>query len=488
MEGDAWEHRACRPRGEGVPGHSVIFSRRRSSKLGGNVPDSARSAFLVLALAGLFSSAPEPASAQEIPVVDSTHLVAVHAGRLIDGTGAEPREDVTILVRGGRIEAVGRDVDVPEEARVVDLTDSTVLPGLLEMHTHLTVDGVEVPLSRKYAEHPPGYQVAIGAKSARATLLAGFTTARNVGSWGWSSVALRDAVEARQLPGPRIFTAAHQIGIPGGHGDFTNGLSTRVLEERGPRQGMADTPGEAREAVHQQLKFGADVIKLMATGGVVSEGDRVGVQQMTEEEMRAAVEAAEMAGVRVAAHAHGTEGIKAAIRAGVHSIEHGSRLDREAIRMMKERGTYLVPTRLVVERVTAAARAGQIPPFMAEKALQIADDHRTSFRRAVEAGVKIAFGSDAPGAPHGENAGEFSLMVEAGMSPHEAILAATREAAKLLGEWDELGSVEAGKRADLIAVGSNPLEDVSVLEDVDFVMKGGVVYKRAGRPVPSPGR
>lgn len=203
---------------------------------------------------------------------------------------------MTILIRGERIAAVGRDVSVPEDAREIDLSDATVLPGLLEMHTHLTVDGVGEPLSRKYAEHAAGYQVAVGAKAARATLLAGFTTARNVGGWGWSSVALRDAIEDRHLPGPRIFTAAHQVGIPGGHGDFTNGLSPRVLEERGPRQGMADTPAEAREAVHQQLKFGADVIKLMATGGVVSEGDRVGVQQMTEEQMREVVGAAEMAG------------------------------------------------------------------------------------------------------------------------------------------------------------------------------------------------
>lgn len=448
---------------------------------------SAVPTLLALLTASLLA-APTPAASQGVPAVDSTHVVAVRTGRLIDGTGSEPRQDVTILVRGGRIEAVGRNVVVPEDAREVDLSDATVLPGLLDTHTHLTIDGIEELLSRKYAEHAPGYQVAVGAKSARATLLAGFTTVRNVGGWGWSSVALRDAVEDRHLPGPRIFTAAHQVGIPGGHGDFTNGLSPRVVEERGPRRGMADTPAEAREAVHQQLKFGADLIKLMATGGVVSRGDRVGVQQMTEEQMRAAVEAAEMAGVRVAAHAHGTAGIKATIRAGVHSIEHGSRLDQQAIRMMKERGTYLVPTRLVAKRAAEAAMAGQLPPFMAKKALQIAEDNRASFRRAVEAGVKIAFGSDAPGVPHGENAGEFELMVEGGMSPHEAILGSTREAAKLLGEWDELGSVEAGKRADLIAVGSNPLEDVSVLEDVGFVMKGGIVYKRNGRAVPAPGR
>lgn len=447
-----------------------------------------RTAFLGLAFVVVLFSAPEPASTQEIPPVDSTHLVAVHAGWLIDGTGSDPREDVTILVRGGRIAAVGREVEVPEEAREVDLTDSTVLPGLLDMHTHLTVDGIGEPFKRKLTDHWPGYQVAVGAKNARKTLLAGFTTVRNVAGWAWSSVALHDAIEDGHVPGPRIYTAAHSIGIPGGHADVTNGMSPRMMEERTPRHGIVNSPAEAREAVHQQLKFGADVIKLVATGGVVSEGGRVGVPQMTEEMMRTAVEAAEMAGVRVAAHAHGTDGIKAAIRTGVHSIEHGSRLDREAIRMMKERGTYLVPTRMAAVRTAEAARAGRLPPFMAKKTLQLAEDHRGSFRRAVDTGVNIAFGTDAAVFPHGQNAGEFKLMVDGGMSPHEAILAATREAAKLLGEWETLGSVEAGKRADLIAVGSDPLEDVTVLEEVDFVMKGGIVYEREGRPVPAPGR
>lgn len=433
---------------------------------------------------GLF---PSSLSAQEVPSIDSTRAVAVHAGRLIDGTGAEPQEDVTILVRGERIEAVGPEVEVPEGAKTIDLSEATVLPGLIDMHVHLTQDPGDA-FGEVFARRTRGYGALVGAKNARKTLLAGFTATRNTADFTWESVALKRAIADRVLPGPRIFTAARSISIAGGHADPSNGFRPGAVKELTPTEGIANNSSEVREAVRQQIKHGADFIKIQATGGVLSEGDEAGLQHMTEEEMRVAVETAEMFGVKVAAHAHGTAGIKAAIRAGVHSIEHGTLIDEEGIRLMEEEGTYLVPTRMAAEGAIQAAKEGHLPPYAAEKALQIGPQSRESFQEAVEAGVKVAFGTDPPVFPHGENAGEFALMVEGGMTPEEAILTATQEAAKLLGEWDRLGSIEKGKYADLVAVNEDPLEDVTVLEEVDFVMKGGIVYKRNGQPLAQPGR
>jgi imidazolonepropionase-like amidohydrolase len=428
-----------------------------------------------------------PALAQSIPSLDSTHVVAVRAGQLIDGTGAEPREDVTILIRGQRIAAVGTEVEVPDQAREIDLSAATVLPGLLDMHVHLTQDPGE-SFAEVFTRRTPGYSALVGARNARKTLLAGFTTVRNTADFNWSSVGLRNAIEDRLLPGPRLFTAGRSISISGGHGDPTNGFRPGTVKELAPEEGIANNEAEVRKAVRKQIKHGADLIKIQATGGVLSEGDEPGVQHMTEEEMRVAVETAEMMGVKVAAHAHGTAGIKAAVRAGVHSIEHGTLMDKEAIQLMREHGTYLVPTRMAPHAAVQAAEEGRLPPHVAEKALKIGPKSHDRFQMAVEAGVKIAFGSDPPLFPHGENAEEFALMVKGGMAPREAILSATREAAKLLGKWGNLGSVETGKYADLVAVSENPLEDVSALEEVNFVMKGGIVYKRNGRPVAAPAR
>lgn len=446
---------------------------------------AAAAALLLAPLAAPAGGLGASAAAQEITEPDSSRVVAIRAGRLFDGTGAGLREDVTIVVRGDRIAAVGGDVRVPDGAEVVDLSNRTVLPGLLDLHTHITGDP-----SGGYTDHRlhewPGYASLVGAKNARRTLLAGFTTIRNVGADEWASVALRQAVEDGVVPGPRIFTAAHSLGITGGHCDL-NGYRPDALEESGVEQGIANSADGFREAVHRQLKYGADLIKFCATGGVLSQGDAVGVQQLTLEEMRALVEAAHMAEAKVAAHAHGLEGIKTALRAGVNTIEHGSMLDEESIRLFRETGAWHVPTMMAFEEVTRAAREGRMTPHSAQKALEIAPHFESSIRRSIEGGVKIAFGTDAGVFPHGRNAEEFALLVEAGMTPAEALVAATGDAARALGQADRLGTVETGKAADLVAVAGDPLEDVTVLEEVDWVMKGGVVYKRDGRPVADPG-
>lgn len=410
-----------------------------------------------------------------------TQTVAIRAGRLIDGTGGPVRSDVTLLVRGDRIVQVGSDVAIPPGTETIDLSGWTVMPGFIDMHTHITGDPSDGYADRELHEFP-GYAALVGAKNARATLLAGFTTIRNVGGGDWADVALKHAVRDGLVPGPRIFTAAHSIGSTGGHCD-SNGFRPDLREEPGIEEGIANGAAEIRAAVRYQIKYGADLIKTCATGGVLSAGDAVGVPQYTLEELRALVETAAMAERKVAAHAHGAEGIKTAIRAGVASIEHGSILDGEAIRLMKEHGTYLVPTMMAFDYVVKGARSGKLAPWSAAKALEIAPHARQAVSLAIREGIPIAFGTDAGVFPHGQNADEFRLLVEAGMTPKRAIEAATGEAAKLLGEERTLGTAEVGKLADLVAVRGNPLDDVELLKRVGFVMKDGIVYKREGEPV-----
>jgi imidazolonepropionase-like amidohydrolase len=408
--------------------------------------------------------------------------IVLKAGRMIDVRTGQVVENVVILVRGERIEAVGRDVAIPPDAEVIDLGRSTVLPGLMDMHTHLTGDP-----SYGYSDHRlhewPGYAALVGAKNARRTLLAGFTTVRNVGADEWADVALRDAIRNGLIPGPRLYVSAHAIGITGGHCD-TNGYRPDAWPEPGIERGIVNGVDDAIKAVRYQIKYGADVIKICATGGVLSAGDAVGAPQLTLEEMTAIVQTAAWAERKVAAHAHGTEGIKMAVRAGVASIEHGSMLDEEAIRLMKERGTYLVPTLMAFEAVVSGARSGKLAPWSAKKALEIEPHARRSIQMAIRAGVNIAFGTDAGVFPHGENAGEFRLLVRAGMTPIQAIQSATIHAARLLGVEKDLGTIEPGKLADIIAVRGDPLEDITRLTQVEFVMKGGIIYKREGVEVP----
>ena len=405
-------------------------------------------------------------------------VVAVRAGQLINGTGAAPVSNVVILIRGERIVEVGPTVRIPQGADVVDLSQYTVLPGFIDAHVHLTGSVLGEPGWDNESVRESAADAALrGAKHAQQTLMAGFTTVRNVGGRGFSDVALRDAINRGDVPGPRMQVAGHSLGITGGHCD-RNGFNPELEVFGGIETGQADGPEAIRRSIRHQVKFGADVIKICATGGVLSEGDSVGVQQYSAEELAAVVETAHMLERRVAAHAHGNAGIKAAVRAGVHSIDHGSILDDEAVRLMVEHGTYLVPTLMAGEAVERMANSGSLRGERADKALAIAPRMRESIRLAARGGVRIALGTDAGVMAHGTNGHEFTLLVQwGGLTPMQAIVAGTSAAADLLGWGERVGTVAPGRLADLVAVRRDPLADIAVLESVDWVMKGGVVVK-----------
>ncbi len=405
--------------------------------------------------------------------------VALKAARVIDGTGAAPIQNGVVVVTDDRIVSVGAaaSVAIPAGARTVDLGNTTLLPGFIDAHTHVIGRALGDPdANDQGVRDVDAFGAILGVVNVRNTLLAGFTSIRNLGAANFDDIAMRKAINEGWVIGPRMQTAAHAIGITGGHCD-ENGYKPGLMDGDF-KTGIADGPEQIRAAVRYQAKYGADVIKTCATGGVLSEGDAVGVPQYTYDELKALVDEATKLERKVAAHAHGTEGIKIAVRAGVSSIEHGSFLDEEGAKMMAERGTFLVPTLSAGEAAENAAKTGVLKGLRAEKALAAAQAMRKSIKYAIENKVPIALGTDAGVSHHGANGHEFTLMVQwGGMTPMQSIVAGTSNAAKLLG-WDKnLGTLTTGKWADIVAVPGDPIADIKVMEKPVFVMKNGVVYK-----------
>jgi imidazolonepropionase-like amidohydrolase len=403
----------------------------------------------------------------------SVRHLAIRAARLIDGRGGPPLTNAVILIDSTRITAVGSNLPIPSGTTVVDLGSATVLPGLIDCHTHITGGDPGDYYTALFRRSPIDYAVA-APTFARRTLEAGFTTVRDVGSAEFIDVALRRAIDSGLVVGPRMQVATLAIGSTGGHNDVV-GFSPYI--KFGQFSGVADGVDEIRKLVRFEVKNGADVIKLIASAGVLSEEQSAGAPQYSQEEMNAAVDEARQWGRKVAAHAHGAEAIKRAVRAGVASIEHGSLLDDEGIRLMKERGTYLVADIYNDDYIMSEYQRLGFPGAILEKERQIGKAQRENFRRAVKAGVKVAFGTDAGVYPHGLNARQFAFMVRYGLTPMQAIQSATTSAADLLGWSDRVGSITPGRYADLVAVEGDPLADITLLERVNFVMKGGVVYK-----------
>lgn len=403
-------------------------------------------------------------------------VTVIRAGRLITAASTAVIESAVVVVQGDRIVAAGRagEVAAPAGARVIDLSRHTVMPGLMDMHDHITGepgDGGDSAVLKETAGHAAIY----GVLNAKKTLDAGFTTVRNVGALGYSDVALRDAINKGLVPGPRMYIATRGIGMTGGHADI-NGWSPEI-HLPGVAQ-IVDGVDDVRRAVREQIKAGADHIKVTASGGILSVGDSPDAQQFSFEELKAIVDEAARLGRKVAAHAHSARAIVEASRAGVASIEHGSLIDEQGIAVMKEKGTYLVPTVYALDFIIQSGGEHGIPEYAREKARNIQKRQRANLKRAFEAGVKFAYGTDAGVFPHGMNGRDFPVLVkELGVPAIEAIRQATIQAATLIGIEQQAGTVEPGKWADLIAVPGNPLDDITRMLDVTFVMKAGVVYK-----------
>jgi imidazolonepropionase-like amidohydrolase len=421
--------------------------------------------FLALFFLSYFSSSQQPAPQHVI--INAGHMLDVKTGKMLD--------NVSVSIEGDRITSIAqgaRSGSSQPGARVIDLPNAALLPGLIDVHTHLTFDpnfgyqalGVSIPK-----------EALIGAKNARITLEAGFTTVRNVGASGYTDVALRDAINEGMVPGPRILASGPALSITGGHCD----QNLLPYEWHAKSDGAADGVEGVQHKVREIIKYGADVIKVCATGGVLSKGDDPRASQYTLEEMKAIVADAHRLGRKVAVHAHGAQGIAWAAEAGVDSIEHGSYIDDAAIKVMKEHGTYLVPTMYLADWMRENAVKIGLPAMYAEKMKSVTAASRQNLKHAFESGVKVAFGTDAAVYPHGLNAHEFAVYVQQGMTPLQAIQTATVNAADLLGWSDRVGTLEQGKFADIIAVNGDPLKDVTLLQSPVMVMKGGsVVVKK----------
>jgi imidazolonepropionase-like amidohydrolase len=439
--------------------------------------------WLGMGLLGLVVLAPADGQAQKA----AGKTIVLKAARLFDGKSSAVVKPGIVVVTDGKIVAAGTSATIPAGAEVLDLGDATLLPGFIDAHTHITgmyredytramLAGLQKPIPEMALET---------SVNARVTLMAGFTTVRDVGSGNYLDAGLRNAINREVVPGPRMLVAVHAIGATGGHCDETGFRAGVFGKETGPEDGVVNGADQARQAVRLAHKYGATIIKTCATGGVLSLADAVDTPQLTQEELNAIVDEAHALKLKAAAHAHGAEGAKRAIRAGIDSIEHGSFLDEEALNMMKQRGTYYVPTLMAVQGLSEQIAKGvPIPPPILEKAkAAIAAVHQT-FQKALAMGIKIGLGTDAAVYPHGRNAEEFHQMVDLGMKPIDALRAGMSVDADLLGLADKIGTLDAGKLADVVAVPGDPMENIRQTEHVFFVMKEGVIYKndRGGAP------
>jgi imidazolonepropionase-like amidohydrolase len=449
---------------------------------------------LATAIAGVLACATSTAAEPAAPATPATSVM-LHCGHLFDPVAGKLLDETTIVTEGKRIREVKAglvDRKAYENAALeagttrvsfIDLRNATCLPGLIDSHTHLTGETSPTGYTDQFRWNVADYAIR-STVYARRTLMAGFTTARNLGDNAGESIALRNAINAGIVPGPRIFTAGGAIGSTGGHADGTDGYRKDLAGDPGPKDGIINGADDARKAVRQHYKEHVDLLKIMPSGGVLDESSSVDNAQMTIAEIEAVVAAAHDYGFTVAAHAHGAEAIRRAVLAGVDSIEHGTFMNDEDMKLMKQHGTWYVPTIIAGKYVEEKANVpGYYPAQIAAKAKQVGPLIQATAGRAYKAGVKIAFGTDSAVYPHGDNAKEFVYLVEAGIPPMYALRAATTHAAELLKKSNDIGSVEAGKFADVVGVEGNPLDDIALLQQISFVMKDGVVYKTGGHAV-----
>ena len=442
--------------------------------------ESRHAPVLAAAITGILAAASASPASADAP---AQAVTALECGHLIDTANGKMLGATTIVIEGGRIKEVVNGVQPPAGAKTIDLGTQTCMPGLIDAHTHLTDQTSRTSYVDKFHWNIADYAIR-STVYARRTLLAGFTTVRNVGDMDNESIALRNAINAGIVPGPRMYTAGKAMGTTGGHADPTNGYREDLAGDPGPTDGIINNADDAAKAVRQHYKVGADLIKIMPSGGVLDENTSGDNAQMTLEEIKAVVATAHDYGFTVAAHAHGAEAIRRAVIGGVDSIEHGTYMDAEDMKLMVEHGTWYVPTIIAGDFVARQSKVpGYYPPQVAAKAAAIGPLIQATAGRAYKAHVKIAFGTDAAVYPHGQNAHEFELMVGAGMPPMFTIQAATINAAQLLKHDKDLGTVAPGKIADVVAVPGNPIDDISLMKQVSFVMKDGVVYKLNSAPV-----
>jgi imidazolonepropionase-like amidohydrolase len=420
------------------------------------------------------------AAAQQPTPAAAPKPIVLRAARLFDGTSDSVIRNGVVVVQGNHIVAAGANIDVPANAQVIDLGDATLLPGLIDSHVHLTEENGDNYYLQYFQTlmRQPAEQAILATTFARKTIDAGFTTVRNVGAYDYVDIGLRNAINNGWAVGPRMLVAVHAIGATAGHGDSDPIPPSKGFPSLGPIDGVCNGPAECRAAVRYQIKFGADVIKFMPSGGVLSLSDPVDAPELSQDEMNAIVEESHHWGRKVAAHCHGDAAARMAVQAGVDSIEHGSFIKPETLALMRDKGVYLVPTLLAGEWL--GGRLDKFPPAIATKAKAALAARSDMFRNALKLGVKIAFGTDSAVSPHGMNAREFALMTGLGMSPAAALRSATSVAASLLGV-DDRGTLAAGKLADIVAVPGNPLDNITAMEHVTFVMKDGAVVKGAAK-------